>query len=74
MAAINRMMQVFEFEGDNVVACDHGSLAYTHTTLALERQYADDLANDCGVRNGEGCIMITDLETDEIINELECPL
>ena len=73
MAKINRMMQVYEFEGDNVVPVDHGSLVYTHTTLALERQYADDLAKDAGVRNGEGLIVITDLETDEIINELECP-
>ena len=69
--SIDRMMQLYEPEGDNVVPVDHASIAYKHTTLAYERQLADDLAKELGYRQGEAVFFVFDLETDEIIKELE---
>ena len=73
---LDRMMQLYVNvgTGDDAVASPNGSLVYKFTTLANERQRADDLAEIKGCKQGEGHITIFELETSDVLNKLECPL
>lgn len=73
MANVNRMLQLYVYNGDESVAAPYGSLVYTFSTLHQERDLADQLAEDKGCRLGEGHITVFDLETDEVLNKLDCP-
>ena len=73
MAAMNRMLQLYVYDGDKSVAAPNGSLVYTFSTLAHERDLADQLAENKGCRLGEGHITVFDLEDDSVLNKLDCP-
>ena len=72
MAAINRSMVLYVNVGEEDTApIKH--LDYTFSTLAAERDLADVLAEEAGVRLGEGHIAIIDLEDGGVLNKLACP-
>ena len=75
MAKIDRMMQLFKLVGEaEGEAVPNGCMHYTYKTSAQERQLADDLANHKNMRQGEGYIVVYDLETSEVIDKLELPI
>ena len=68
-------MQLYVYNGqeEEAVAVPFGSMHYTFTTLAYERDLADQLAESKGCRLGEGHITVFDLEDDSVLNKLDCP-
>ncbi len=74
MPQVDRMLQIHRYDGDDAAAVPYGSLVYTYSTAAQERQLADQLAHDKGLRQGEGHIMVYDLNTDEVIDKLDLPV
>ena len=73
MPPVDRMLQLYLYEGEEVVSTPAASIVYTFSTLAQERDLADQLAEDKGCRLGEGHIVVSNLETSEVLNKLDCP-
>lgn len=67
----NRRIELFEFINWMCDSARVDSVEYEFTTLAHERQVADDLAKQYDMRKGEGFIVVFDVESGEVINKLD---
>lgn len=72
MVPIDRSMILFVNVGDEDTSLLK-RLDYTFSTLSRERDMADVMAEEAGVRLGEGHITIVDIEDNSVLNKLACP-
>ena len=66
-----RRIELFEFTNWLRDSARVDSVEYEFTTLAHERQVADDLAKKHNLRKGEGFILVFDVEKCVVINKLD---
>jgi len=73
MTNINRQLRLYVNNERDEGTSLRKRLDYTFSTLAAERDMADVLAEEAGIRLGEGHITIIDLEDGGVLNKLACP-
>jgi len=74
MAAINRIMKMYVYEGD-ISSETNVRATYTFSTLVQEQQIADDIAKTMNMRQGEGHWTVWDTnDMDTPLKKLDFPL